>query len=156
MEGAALSGWRLPEASVLFLNSQVIDTGVSFFHQAVVIELPVFVAIGAIPLAVSVMEFIFEADCDTMAGEGPEFLFEFIVQFVLPFAGEELDDLLCAIEEFGAVSPFGIGGIRERYFFRVTGIPGVFGQLDFLSGGFGREWWIGRLLFHDGNFDGQS
>lgn len=128
------------------------STGVSFFHQAVVIELPVFVAIGAVPLAAGVMEFVFEADCDTMAGEGPEFLFEFIVQFALPFAGEELDDLLSAIEEFGAVSPFGIGGIGEGYFFGVTGIPGVFGQPDFLGGGFGCEWRIGRLLFHDGDF----
>jgi hypothetical protein len=147
---AARSGWRLPEVSVLFLNGQVIDAGVSFFHQAVVVELPVFVAIGAIPLAVGVMEFIFEADCYTMAGEGPEFLFEFIVEFALPFAGEELNDLLSAIEEFGAVAPFGIGGIGERYFFGVTGIPGIFGQLDFLGGGFGREWRKGRLLFHDG------
>jgi len=96
------------------------------------------------------MKFIFKADSNAVAGEGPEFLFEFIIQFVLPFAGEELNDLLSAIEEFGAVAPFGIGGISERYFFGVTGIPGVLGQLDFLSGGFGSKRWKWRSLFHDG------
>ena len=140
----------LPEASVLFPDDDIVDTGVSFFHQAVVVELPVFVAIGAVPLAGCIVKFVFEAHSDAVAGEGPKFFPEFIVQFVLPFAGEELNDLLSAVEEFGAVAPFGVGGIGKRYFFGVTGIPGVFCQLDFLSGGFGCEGWKWWSLFHDG------
>jgi hypothetical protein len=149
--GAGDDGY-LAKTSVLFPDGEVIDAGIPFFHQAIVIELPVFVAIGAVPLTGYIVKFVFEADSNAMAGEGPEFLFEFIIQFVLPFAGEELNDLLSAVKEFGAVAPFGVGGIGERYFFGVTGIPGVFGQLDFLSGGFSGERRIGRSLFHGESF----
>ena len=148
--GGGIRCRTLPEASVLFPDGDIIDTGVPFFHQPVVIEFPVLIAISAVPLARRIMKFIFEADSNAVAGEGPEFLFKFIVQFVLPFAGEELNDFFSAVEEFGAVAPLGVGGVGERYFFGVTGIPGVFCQLNFLSGGFGCERRKWGPLFHDG------
>lgn len=62
-------------------------------HQPVGREFPVLVAVGAKPLAAVVMPFIGKSDRDAIAGKGPEFLDQPIVQFARPFAGQECDDL---------------------------------------------------------------
>jgi hypothetical protein len=110
---SALSRFVVSEVPVFFPDCQVVDACESFFHQTIIVKFPVFVAIGAVPLACAILKFVFEADCNPVAGEGPEFFFEFVVQFFLPFAGEEGHDLLSSVEKFGAVAPFGIGGIGQ-------------------------------------------
>ena len=93
------------------------------------------------------MVFIFKAHGDAVISEGPQGFLEAIIQFAIPFAPEELDDLRAAMQEFGAVAPFGVLGVGERYAFGVAGIPGILGGLHFLARGFfgkGRQWraWI--------------
>ena len=101
------------EAAVFRVYFQIVNAGVAFFHEAVVVELPVLVAVCAVPLAFLVMIFVFEAYGDAIAGKGPEFLFQLVVEFLFPIAGEEFDDLVPTVEKFVAVAPFGIGGICE-------------------------------------------
>ena len=54
-------------------------------------------------------------------------------------------------EEFGAVSPAAIDGVRQRDLVRIAGVPGVLGLTNFFCrSGFG-EWRKRRTLFlvHD-------
>jgi len=94
------------------------------------------------------MVFVFKANGDAMAGEGPEFFFQPVVEFFFPFAGEEIHDFLAAVEEFVAIPPFRIGSIGQGDAYRVLCIPGVFGHLYFLKRGFMGEGREGRFLFH--------
>ena len=80
------------EATVLFGDLDVVDAGLTTAHQTVLVELPLFVPVGAMPLAIGVVPFILEANCDAVAVERPEILDQAIVLFLLPFTGEEFDD----------------------------------------------------------------
>jgi len=84
------------EFSVGVGDGEVVDAGVAELHEAVGVELPVFVSVGAEPVVGVVAPFVGEADGDAVVGEGPEFLDEAVVEFAGPFAGEELDDLVAA------------------------------------------------------------
>jgi hypothetical protein len=66
-------------------NTQIIDAGVAGVHQSVRIEVPIFIAIGAIPLANVVMPFIGKAYCDAGVSEGSEFFDQPILVLVCPF-----------------------------------------------------------------------
>ena len=57
-----------------FGDRHFVDAGVAMTHQAIVVELPVLVAIGAEPGAGVIVKFVGEADRDAVAAEGPEFL----------------------------------------------------------------------------------
>ena len=80
------------------------------------------------------MPLVFEADGDAVAGEGPERLLQAILVFLGPLALEELDDFAAAVQELGAVAPFGVFSVGERNAFRVARVPSVFSGLDLLSG----------------------
>ena len=95
-------------------DGEVVDAGVAGGHQAVGIELPVFIAVGAKPLAIGVVRFVGETDGDTVFAEGPQLFDESIVGFALPLAGKEVDDLFAALQELVAVAPAAVNGIRER------------------------------------------
>ena len=56
------------------------------------IEFPLFVAIGAMPLPGIVMPFVLKPHRDAVAVERPEILDQAILVFLRPFAGEESDD----------------------------------------------------------------
>lgn len=75
--------------SVGFGDGMLIDAGQAALHQAVVIELPVLVAIGTKPVAAVVAVLVGKAHGDTVAGVGPEFLDETVVKFARPLAGEK-------------------------------------------------------------------
>src|SRR5581483_7914791 len=94
-------------------------------HQAVLVELPLLIAIGAVPLARCVMPFILEAHRDAVAVEGPEVLDQAVVQFPLPFAGEEGCDGGASLEEFRAVAPAAVLGIGQRDTFWIARIPRI-------------------------------
>jgi hypothetical protein len=55
-------------------NRQVVDTRVAAHHEALLVELPVFVAIGAVPVTRVVVPFVSEAHCNAVVGLGPQFL----------------------------------------------------------------------------------
>src|ERR1700704_1151349 len=110
------------------LDREIIDAREPQTHQAVFIEFPILVSVGAQPVAGVVMAFISEAHGDAISVMGPEFFDEPIVQFPAPLAFQECNDLLPSGRELGAVSPARIDGIRQRYFFGIARIPAVFGE----------------------------
>jgi hypothetical protein len=96
------------------VDAVVVDAGVAASHQpGALIELPVLVAVASPPLAGQVARFVFEADRDAVAGEGPELLAEPIAEFPLPLSRQERTDLLAAAEELVAVSPLGVLGVGK-------------------------------------------
>src|SRR5262245_27303609 len=102
-------GFSFPaESPLAFLDGQIIDAGEAELHVTKFVELPILVAVSPIPLARVVVEFILETNRDAIAGEGPKRFLQTIVEFTVPFAAEEFDDLRAAMEKFGAVAPFGV------------------------------------------------
>lgn len=79
---------------------------------------------------------VLETHRDVIVMESPEFFDEPVVLFVFPLAREELDDGCAALEEFRAVAPAAVLGVRKRNSLWVAAVPSVFGHADFLSGGF--------------------
>ena len=137
------------EFTVGFLDRQVVDAGEAALHVAESIKFPLFVAVGAEPLAGIIVPFIFEAHGDTVVMRGPEFFLEAIIQLAVPLAPEEFHDLRAAGDKFGAIAPFGIFGVSEGNAVGVAGVPGVFGGLDFLPGGFFGERGQGWARVHN-------
>src|SRR5580692_1412384 len=103
------------KAPVLLGNLHIIDAGLAAAHQAVLVELPLLIAVGAMPLATGIVPFILEAHGNVIAVEGPEVLDQAVIELVRPFAREERDDGLAAFEEFRAVAPAAVLGIGQRH-----------------------------------------
>lgn len=101
------------ELSLGFGNREIVDAGFATSHEALRIELPEFVSVGAPPGLVVVVVLVLKADGDAVGGEGPKFLHESVVVFVAPFAGEELANLVATLEELVAVAPSGVFGVGE-------------------------------------------
>lgn len=77
------------EKPILVLDGKVVNAGVADLHQAGGVEFPVLVAVGAMPLPGIVVRLIGEANGDPAAVERPELFDEAVVQFRVPFPGEE-------------------------------------------------------------------
>src|ERR1700746_848313 len=132
-----------PERPTIFAlalgDRQVVDAGDAPAHQAVLGEFPIFVPIGAEPVAAVVVPFIGEANRDAVAGEGPDFFDQPVIEFARPFALEERDDFRTAGEELGAVSPHAVLGVGERHALGLASIPRIFGSPRLARGGLGGE-----------------
>ena len=87
------------------LDSQIVDAGVAPMHQAVVAELPHFVAVRSPPLAGGIVRLVSKAHRDAIVIERPQFLDEPVFEFARPLAGEECNDLLAAVDELRPVAP---------------------------------------------------
>src|SRR5450631_1646094 len=131
---------RPVEASVLFSDYHIVDAGFATAHQAVFVELPLLVAVGAVPLPGIVMPFILEAHRDVIVVERPEILDQAILMLPCPFAGEERNDRGAAFKKFGAVAPAASFRIGQRHAFGIARIPGVFGHPGVLRGGLFGKW----------------
>ena len=114
--------------ALAFLNRRVIDAGDAQAHQACLIELPVLIAIAAKPVAAVVVPFIGEAHGDAVVVKGPNLLDQAIVEFALPFAGQEGLDGRATLQELGAIPPPAIGRIGERDPGWIARVPGILGQ----------------------------
>ena len=136
------------EFPVGFLDREVVDAGETALHVAKFIKFPELVTVGTEPLAGIIVPLVFKTHGHAVAAKSPEFLLEAVIQFALPFAPEKFDDLRAAVDEFGAVAPFGILGVGEGDPLGVARIPGVFGGLNFLQGRFLGEGGQGRARVH--------
>src|SRR4051812_16977279 len=119
--------------SVRFVDRKIVYAGKTLSHQSMLIELPVLIAIGPKPVARVVLPLVRKANCDSIAIECPELLDQAIVQFLLPLAGEESDNLVTAVDEFRSISPLGINRVGQRHPFWIPGVPTIFCQAHFLS-----------------------
>ena len=97
----------------VFPDGQIVDAGEATLHESLHVELPVFIAIRAKPMAGIVTPFVGEAHRDPIFVEGPEFLDQAIVEFAAPFACKKLDDGFAPAEKFRAISPNAVRSVRE-------------------------------------------
>ena len=95
---------RPVEFAFALADGQIIDAGKAVLHQAVFGELPVFIAIRAIPVAAVIVPFIGIAHGNTVFGKGPELLDQSIVQFAFPFPGQKRFDCGAPGKEIGTIS----------------------------------------------------
>ena len=79
---------------VRFSNRDVIDAGMANCHQASLAELPILIAVTAVPLPVGVPPFVGETHADAWPAERPQLLDEPVVKFTVPLAAQELAHLL--------------------------------------------------------------
>src|SRR5260370_37303089 len=113
--------------AIAFGDGHVVDAGFPPTHQAIVVELPEFVAVAAEPLAGVVVPLVLEADRDAAVVESPKVLHQPIVKFSLPFPGQERLDLAAAVYELIAVAPNRVSGVGQGDANRIARVPGVFG-----------------------------
>src|SRR2546430_9381887 len=97
-ERPVILAFRIPDR-------QVIDGGKAESHQAVLLELPVLVSVGAEPIPRVVMALIGKADGNTIAFKCPQFFNQAVIQLSVPLAGKESHDLFPSIHKFPPISP---------------------------------------------------
>src|SRR5271154_600558 len=73
--------------------------------------------------------------------ESPKLLDQAVLQLAIPFARQELNDFLAAVDEFRAIAPAAVHRVDQRDLLRIARIPAVFGFPYFLRGCFTREGW---------------
>src|ERR1700676_260908 len=91
--------------AVFLADGQIGDRRVAGGGQAVLVELPVLIAIRAKPVARIVIPFVGEADGDAIVAKRPQFLDQTVIKLARPFAPKKCDDLISADEELGPVAP---------------------------------------------------
>src|SRR6266566_7025279 len=126
---------------VAVLDRRIVDAGDAHTHKAVFVELPVLVAVAAIPVAAVVVPLIGKAHGDAILPKRPEFLDQTVLELAVPLACQKRLDGRAALQEFGAVAPAAVGRVRERDASRIARIPRVFGQARLLRGGLRGERW---------------
>src|SRR3974390_2961136 len=81
-------------------DRKVVYAGNAPAHEAVLIELPVLVAVAAKPASAIVMPFVGETHCNAVLAEGPDFLDQAVVQLSVPLARQERFDGGAALKKF--------------------------------------------------------
>jgi hypothetical protein len=109
---------------------------VPFAHQAIRVEFPILVSVRPNPVARLIDPLIREAYRNAIFSECPELLYEPVLLFGIPVACEECYNLVAPSDEFGAISPFAVGGIRKRNWYWFSSIPRVLSLSHFQRGCF--------------------
>ena len=117
-------------------NALVVDRGVPIDHDALWIEVPVFIPISSVPLVGIVTILICETYRDAIFAERPQLFDEPVVKLTIPFASEKLDNLLPADRKLRAIAPVAIDRIGEADTMGITGVPAVLSFPDLLNRGF--------------------
>jgi len=124
------------ELSLILIDPEFIDACVSRMHQPFRVEFPVFIAIGPKPIARVIVILVGKPDGNPVVQKCPEFLDKSVVQLSGPLPREQRDDLLTPVGELGSISPARIHGVCKGNFSRVSAVPAVFCQSNFLDCGF--------------------
>ena len=85
--------------AIRFLDWKIIDARKSQPHQAIVVELPILVAIRAIPVPRIIVPLVGEAHGDAVIRECPQFLDQAVVELFDPLASEKGDDVLSSVHK---------------------------------------------------------
>src|SRR6516225_1739391 len=141
---------RAEDTAVLLVDRDVVDAGLAAAHVPMRVELPQFVAIGPPPLPRCVVGLVLEADGDAVLRERPEVLAQRVIEFALPFLGQELDDLVPSGDEAVAVAPHRIDGIGGGDALGIAGVPRVLGGLNLPQRGLEGERGQRRAIGHRG------
>ena len=122
---------RPVELAIAFRDRQIVDACNPAAHQALGIELPVLVAVTAVPLAAIVVPLVGESNGDAVAAERPQFFDKAVVEFATPLPGEEGLDFRAAGDEFGAVAPDAVRRIGQGDLGGVAPVPRILGKACF-------------------------
>jgi hypothetical protein len=111
-----------PEVFALgFPDREIVDTGKATCHESLLVELPVFVAVGSEPLIRVVVPLIGESHGNTIACTAPQFLDQPVNQLSCPLPLQELPDLFATDRKFVAVAPVRIFRIDQDDAIGVSG-----------------------------------
>merc|ERR1740129_1736494 len=127
------------DAPLALSNRSLIDTGNTLAHVALVVKLPILIAIRPEPLTTDVVVLVFEAYCDTILVESPQVLAQHIVKLFCPLSPQEIFDLLPPLDELRPVSPLRVFAVRCRNGIDILPIPSRFCCLHLLERRFRRE-----------------
>src|SRR3954470_10062116 len=86
-------------------NGKVVDGCKSRRHKPIVIEFPVLIAVGAIPVIRVVVPLVSEAYGDPVPGKRPHFLDKPVVQLLGPLARKKSNDLVSSVNELRSIPP---------------------------------------------------
>jgi hypothetical protein len=134
--------------TIRLFNGKIVDARKPQPHQTVVIEFPILVAVRAKPISRVIVPLVCKPHSYSIVREGPELFDEPVIQFFRPFAREKGNDLWPSIHKFRAVSSAGVYSVGQGDFFRIAGIPTIFGQTDFLNCGLAGERRQRRAVCH--------
>src|SRR5580765_8590735 len=97
--------------AIVFANGEIVDAGDATAHVAGFVKFPVFVSVRTEPIAGIVVPFVGKSHGDAVCLKGPKFFDEAIVEFLVPFTGEELNNGVASAEKFRTVAPDGVDGV---------------------------------------------
>src|ERR1700733_11436564 len=96
---------RPMEPAIARRNGRLIDAGDARAHQTVFVELPVLIAVAAIPLAHVIVPLVGKPHRNAVVAKGPDFLDQPVVELPVPLAAQECLDCRAALEKFRAIAP---------------------------------------------------
>src|ERR1700736_2285284 len=86
-------------------NGKVVDGCKSRRHKPIVVEFPVLIAVGAIPVIRVIVPLVSEAYRDPVPSKRPHFLDKPVVQLLRPLVREEGNDFVSSGDELRSVPP---------------------------------------------------
>src|SRR5712691_8833269 len=98
------------------MDGKVVDRREPKSHEPVIIELPILIAIGAIPVTRIVVPFASEPHRNAVPGERPQFLDEPVIQLLDPLVRKKSGDFISPIDELRAIPPARINRVCQSYF----------------------------------------
>src|SRR5258705_13642745 len=127
-------------------DGQIVYAGDPDAHQTVLVELPIFIAVAAEPVAAIVAPFVGEAHGDTVLPKCPELLDQPVVELATPLARQERLDFITALQKFDAIAPATIRRVSQRHPRAIARVPRVFRHAYLLRGRFCGERRKWRLI----------
>jgi len=82
---------------ILLSDRNIVDAGVPNFREPGVVELPVLISVGPMPLPRLVMRLVHESDSDPVPIKSPDFLDEAILQLFTPLSRKKRNHLGSAV-----------------------------------------------------------
>src|ERR1700704_2518569 len=86
-------------------NGKVVDGCKSRRHKPIIIEFPVLIAVGAIPVIRVIVPLVSEAYRDLVPSKRPHFLDKPVVQLLGPLTRKESNDFISSVDELRSVPP---------------------------------------------------
>jgi hypothetical protein len=83
------------------------------FHQSVLIEFPILIAMGSEPLSLLVVVFVTESYGDAIFGMCPDLLDKAIIAFYTPFIAKKSGNFVSSVQKLRPIAPHSILGVRH-------------------------------------------
>src|SRR5882762_4463833 len=125
--------------AVTLLDGSVVDARDPNSHEAVLVELPVFIAVTAVPLARVVAPLVGETHRNPILAAAPDFLNKAVIEFAVPFACQKRLNGLASLQKLRTIAPADVRGVRKRDSRGIAAVPGILSQAHLVRCGLERE-----------------